>query len=511
MISDDEQILRENSWVSEEFEPDFIPLGKGSFGCVYSCTHRKSKQKMALKLMKTTDLQIYNNLSKEIFTLTRLSHSNIVKIYDFNFNTRILNPTTIQYEIIIAMEQGKQTLNEILKKTPIFTEKELFKIMISLLSALTYAHKKKIVHCDLKPANILIFEEEKGGEAYKISDWGSGFLFQDFNNIKTCAKETMGFTFGYAAPEIRKLEGEDDWDESLINFYQADIYSLGLIFLNCCGVDYRTSKVLSAITQRKYASELEDIINSIKGSQPLSVYNIDFYQIISKMLEYEPEKRFNLQNPIDFFADEEELKVKIVILGCSGVGKSSILKKYMHNEFSQAGIDANIGANYELKSKKKLKFFFWDTAGHENFSAMNQIILKDANGVFIVIENPNDQAERDRMKYICETVKSICRNEFPPIVVLQNKVDCLEVDKREKDLLLLREICRDFNVFEVMQISAKTGENINDGFEVMMDEILWREKMLLGFQNGMQIKKNTIVLKKNNDKDQKVERKCCHH
>lgn len=511
MISNDEQILRENTWVFDEFEQDFILLGKGSFGCVFSCTHRKSKQKMALKLMKTTDLQAFNNLSKEIFTLTRLSHSNIVKIYDFNFNTRIINSNTVQYEIIIAMEQGKETLNEVLKKTPIFSEKELFKIMISLISALAYAHKKKIVHCDIKPANILVFEQANGALDYKISDWGSGFFFQDFNNLKTCAKETMGFTFGYAAPEIRRLEGEDDWDENLINFYQADIYSLGLIFLNCCGVDYRTSKVLSALPQKKYASELLDVINSVKENQSLSIYSIDFYQNIRKMLEYEPEKRFNVQNPADFFADEEQLTVKIVILGCSGVGKSSILKKYMHDEFSHAGIDSTHGANFESKNKKKLKFFFWDTAGHEKFSALNSLVLKDANGVFIVIENPNDTYEIMRMDDICKTVKEICRNEFPPIIVLQNKADNIEISKREDDLLTLRKICRKFNVYEVMQVSAKTGENLNEAFETMMDEILWREKMLLGFQNDMQAKKNTIVLKKNNEINQNFGKKCCYH
>lgn len=457
--------------------------------------------------MKTDNIKRFNSLSKEIFSLTALSHHNIVKIYDYNFNTRIINPTTIQYEIIIAMELAKETLSKYLKKNPIFNEKQLFKIIITLISALNYAHNKKIVHCDLKPANILVFEDNKAID-FKISDWGSGFIFQDFNNLKTFAKEGMGFTFSYSAPEIRKLEGEEDWDKHYINFYQSDIYSLGLIFLNCCGVDFQTSKILSALPEKKHSIEIEDIIHSIRKNNPLAEYEMDFLQTIKKMLDFDPNSRLDINYPSNSFIDKENLqKIDILLVGETCVGKTSIIKKNFDNNFAN-NMQTTTGLSYRAQKRKNNCYLAWDTAGQEKyfFTVLDLIKGKSVSGIFIVV----DDKDHKEINKFSKAIKENCRKDFPPIIILQNKVDLLDSFERERDLKMLKNFSIEYDIFDVMQVSAKTGENINEAFDRMYDEVERRENMLIEFRKRFKKSEEPIHLK-NGEKNilKKNTKTCC--
>ena len=143
---------------------------------------------MALKFISTESQEKFNIFSQEIVYMSSMDHINIIKIYDFYFNTKVFGNQFI-FQIFIVMEKADKSLKAYLKeKNNILSEIQINYMMISLISALSSAHKKKIVHCDLKPDNILMIEKEA-----KITDWGSAYRFQEFNKIKTSFKTGMGF------------------------------------------------------------------------------------------------------------------------------------------------------------------------------------------------------------------------------------------------------------------------------------------------------------------------------
>jgi small GTP-binding protein len=77
---------------------------------------------------------------------------------------------------------------------------------------------------------------------------------------------------------------------------------------------------------------------------------------------------------------------KIVLIGDSGVGKSNILSRYIHDEFSidtKTTVGVEFGSKIITISNKKLKIQLWDTAGQEKFKAVTNIYYKGAKGALI--------------------------------------------------------------------------------------------------------------------------------
>ena len=116
---------------------------------------------------------------------------------------------------------------------------------------------------------------------------------------------------------------------------------------------------------------------------------------------------------------------KIVILGSSGVGKSSILNRYVKKEFIEI-INSTIGVDFmktdvELEGGTKKKFTIWDTAGSERFRGVASSYFKGAVGIIVVFElTSKDSLEQ------CDMINDEIRNygESDAIIVLAgNKSD----------------------------------------------------------------------------------------
>ena len=86
---------------------------------------------------------------------------------------------------------------------------------------------------------------------------------------------------------------------------------------------------------------------------------------------------------------DQELSIKVVIIGSVGVGKSSLAVRYVHNEFNQS-LESTLGAVYLEKTilckDRKIKYAFWDTAGQEKYKAIARIYYKDCRVALIVYD-----------------------------------------------------------------------------------------------------------------------------
>ena len=91
--------------------------------------------------------------------------------------------------------------------------------------------------------------------------------------------------------------------------------------------------------------------------------------------------------------------IKIIIIGDSNVGKSSLLKKFVKNEFSENRIQT-IGVDYATKNihihNSNIKLQIWDTAGQERFRSLCTTYYKGSNGVILVF----DITDRESFKHI---------------------------------------------------------------------------------------------------------------
>ena len=201
-------------------------------------------------------------------------------------------------------------------------------------------------------------------------------------------------------------------------------------------------------------------------------------------------------------SEEYDLMFKILLLGDSGVGKSSLLLRYTKNEFN-IDMRSTIGVEFGLKFLKvdnfQLKVQIWDTAGMERYRSITSAYYKGAKGVIIVYDICRQKSFESVDKWI-EDFKSKA-DEDAVILLIGNKNDLdekREVSKEEAEIMAKK------NKYAFMETSAKDNNNVNRAFETLFKEIvkIYKEKnggdlvenkeRETGFNGGHKINGNTI-------------------
>ena len=165
--------------------------------------------------------------------------------------------------------------------------------------------------------------------------------------------------------------------------------------------------------------------------------------------------------------NEDQLDIQtfnIITLGCSEVGKTCIIQRYLENEFSSSTI-STIGVDCKAKlfniNSIKYKIIYYDTAGQERYLSISSKYIKSANGVILVYDITNQKS----FSKIQEWSNNLEKNNKNYIAVLVgNKIDLeskRQVSKKE-GLTLANQL----NV-EFYETSCLTNENV----EEMMDKI----------------------------------------
>jgi serine/threonine protein kinase/outer membrane lipoprotein-sorting protein len=188
-------------------------LGRGGMGTVYKARQPRLDRLVALKILapeRQDDPQFAERFEREARALARLTHPNIVGVYDFG---------EMEGRFFLLMEYvDGLSLRQLLQREKMKPEQALA-IVPEICEALQYAHEQGVVHRDIKPENILLDRQGR----VKIADFGIAKMVgaaAGQQNL-TGAKDVMG-TPHYMAPEqIEKPQTVD---------HRADIYSLGVVF-----------------------------------------------------------------------------------------------------------------------------------------------------------------------------------------------------------------------------------------------------------------------------------------
>lgn len=192
---------------------DIIELiGAGGMGAVYRARQTGLDRQVALKILPEEfdhDIKFALRFTREARTLAKLSHPNIVSVYEFG-------KVEETYFFLMDFIDGT-TLRDVVQASQLDPQHALT-IVPYLCDALQYAHDKGVVHRDIKPENILIAKDG----SVKIADFGlSRILGNESQHEQLTATHQVMGTPRYMAPE--QLEGAHGVD------HRADIYSLGVV------------------------------------------------------------------------------------------------------------------------------------------------------------------------------------------------------------------------------------------------------------------------------------------
>ena len=163
---------------------------------------------------------------------------------------------------------------------------------------------------------------------------------------------------------------------------------------------------------------------------------------------------------------------KLILIGSSGVGKSSILKRYIQKIFEEE-YTCTIGVDFFMKSlnisNKSIKLQLWDTAGTEKFKSITTGYYRGANAAFVVF----DLTYKSSFESVSEWIQNYYKYSNPDsekyVILIGNKSDLKE--KRE----ISEEEIYDFaknNKIKYFETSAKNGENIDECFYFIAEKLM---------------------------------------
>lgn len=173
-------------------------------------------------------------------------------------------------------------------------------------------------------------------------------------------------------------------------------------------------------------------------------------------------------------AEPKLRRVKLLMLGDSGVGKSSLILRYTADSFNPSLV-GTVGVNF--KSRKEMidgeavQVQVWDTAGQEHFHKITTSYYKGANGIILVYD-VSDKKSMDNVEYWVKNIKAHA-SETVHVALVGNKTDLRKEGNSDNctDTETGKEFAQRYNV-PYFETSAKDAINVNDAFKTLVANII---------------------------------------
>ena len=364
-------------------------LGHGSFGTVYKVKRKTDGNIYALKKVYLNQLKEKekDNSLNEIRILASINNKNIIQ-YKESFFDKINNSLCLVMEYAECGDLEKKiTVRQ--KKNLYFTEYEIINMIIQIIKGLKSLHDSKIMHRDIKSANIFLFNDN----IVKIGDLNVSKILK--NNLHN----TQTGTPYYASPEI--------WENKSYDF-KSDIWSLGCLIYEICALkapfrgnsmEIVYDKVMKGIYEpipKIYSKALASIVYMCLQINPINRPNCNqLLNIIVQQISF-----FNLQgNQIDIFSDEE----------------IDIKKKNLFNFNSSLNYKIDKGLfNQDNNENKKI------CNGKEINNLLNTIKMpKKLNDINLIL--PKNRYNSSTTRRNIQSAMNKIRNKLPKINITEQK------------------------------------------------------------------------------------------
>uniref|UniRef100_A0A182J288 protein kinase C n=1 Tax=Anopheles atroparvus TaxID=41427 RepID=A0A182J288_ANOAO len=250
--------------------PDEV-LGSGQFGIVYGGVHRKTHRAVAIKVIDKLRFPTKQEaqLKNEVAILQNLSHAGVV-----NLERMFETPE----RIFVVMEKLKGDMLEMIlsHQNGRLNERVTKFLITQILVALKYLHSRNIVHCDLKPENVLLSSDNEFPQV-KLCDFGFARIIGE----KSFRRSVVG-TPAYLAPEVLRNKG---YNRSL------DMWSVGVI-------------IYVSLSGTFPFNEDEDINDQIQNAafmyppNPWKEISSNAIDLINNLLQVKQRKRFTVDKSL---------------------------------------------------------------------------------------------------------------------------------------------------------------------------------------------------------------------
>ncbi|GAC1572184.1 MAG: Stk1 family PASTA domain-containing Ser/Thr kinase [Candidatus Elarobacter sp.] len=243
-------------------------LGNGGMALVYCGTDTLLRRRVAIKVLReqfASDDDFVKRFSYEAQSAAKLSHPNIVSVYDFGTEDH-------SYYIVMELVDGS-TLGELMRDERILPEGVAVDYAIQIASGLAYAHRQGLMHRDVKPANILVTTDD----VVKIGDFGIARAVSEHTLAVTQPGMVMG-SVAYISPEQAQNHNVDE---------RSDLYSLGVVLYQMLTGSLPFSGDTPVAVALKHVSQDAPAIDPAGAGVSPAVASI-----VARLLRKDPRERF---------------------------------------------------------------------------------------------------------------------------------------------------------------------------------------------------------------------------
>ncbi|MEO8905661.1 MAG: serine/threonine-protein kinase [Polyangiaceae bacterium] len=217
-------------------------IGSGASGTVHEAEHLVVGKFVAIKVMRReafADPEHRDQFVTEARAAARIAHANVVDIHDLG-----LTPDGVPY-LVMELLRG-ETLEDIIDTRGALPPNYACELMLQVLAALSAAHAQGFLHCDLKPANVMVTHPRPERPHVKVLDFG---IARRMLEADGSTARSSGGTPMFMAPEAARGESVDA---------RSDIYSASaMLYAMLAGRDPFDGKTAGAVLQKVAAGDFE--------------------------------------------------------------------------------------------------------------------------------------------------------------------------------------------------------------------------------------------------------------
>ena len=201
---------------------------------------------------------------------------------------------------------------------------------------------------------------------------------------------------------------------------------------------------------------------------------------------------------------EDEKEIKVILLGNSGVGKTSIINRYVNNVYN-SNCETTLGSTYStrevIKNNVVYKLNLWDTTGQEKYHSITNLFIKGSS-IVILVYSIDLLSSFEGLNYWYNSIKENLEGNNYVLAVVGSKSDLINEEEEVVSEDEAKNFAKERNAIFKLVSSKEDPVGINNLFDMLLDELI---KM-----NYITVKDSYVIKrKKHKDDKEKKKKKCC--
>ena len=201
---------------------------------------------------------------------------------------------------------------------------------------------------------------------------------------------------------------------------------------------------------------------------------------------------------------EDEKEIKVILLGNSGVGKTSIINRYVNNVYN-SNCETTLGSTYStrevIKDNVVYKLNLWDTTGQEKYHSITNLFIKGSS-IVILVYSIDLLSSFEGLNYWYNSIKENLEGNNYVLAVVGSKSDLINGEEEEVSEDEAKNFAKERNAIFKLVSSKEDPVGINNLFDMLLDELIR--------MNYITVKDSYVIKrKKHKDDKEKKKKKCC--